>query len=60
MTRPAGRKPSRVAYWTVFTYGGGETICTKHKTLGAAIEASRECEKSGGVKHRILRVERVR
>ncbi len=52
---------SKVEYWTVFAYGCCEnTFCSKHRTLEAAKRAAKACEKRGGAKHRILRVEEVK
>ena len=56
-TRKVEVKPeSKVEFWTVFNYGGNDTVCSKHKSLRAAKRAAKACEKRGGAKHRFLKV----
>jgi len=47
-------------YWTLFYYGGSESICSKHRSLPAAQKAVKACEKRGGAKHRIVKVVEIR
>ena len=47
-------------YWTFFNFGGAPQICAKHRTAKAAEKAACRCESNGGVKHFILKVERVK
>jgi hypothetical protein len=44
-------------WWTLFYYGGTETICSKHASISAALAAAARCEKRGGADHRILMVD---
>jgi hypothetical protein len=52
----------KVEYWT--TYGGSdaayERICSKCRTLDAALSDASTCEKIGGTRHRIYKVEQVK
>ena len=48
-----------VEYWSLFMYGGNPTICDKSRTLRAAIKKSLACEKVGGGKHWIVKVDRI-
>lgn len=44
-------------YASMVRYGYNyDTVCSRHKTLTAAIDAARECEARGGAKHQIWEV----
>jgi hypothetical protein len=43
-------------FWTLFRYGGPEVICSKHRSIAAALRAAAACERRGGADHRILEV----
>jgi hypothetical protein len=47
---------TRVQFWTMFYYGPTETICSKHASIRAALDAAARCERRGGADHRILQV----
>lgn len=51
------RRP-RVAYWTTFGVREYLCLCSVHSTLAAARRAVRACEKAGGSKHTIYRVQK--
>lgn len=48
---------SRIQFWTLFLYGGNWTICSKHVSFSAANKAAERCEKRGGAKHVIVKVD---
>lgn len=49
-----------IEYWTMYSYGSPwSTICSKHRTMAAAVRAARRCESNGGAKHKILFVKDV-
>ena len=51
----------KTEYWTTFGGTGAyERICSRHRTPEAAVSAASKCEKSGGVYHRVYKVERVK
>jgi hypothetical protein len=37
-----------------------EVMCSKHKTLSAAIKAAKNCERIGGTKHQIWEVKEIK
>lgn len=45
--------PKGLTYYTVFKYGVADTICSKHRKFGAAVQAALKCERMGGAKHEI-------
>lgn len=47
-------------YWTLFKYGDGETICSKHRNFHEAVMAAEKCERRGGAPHRIVQVQEWR
>ena len=50
-------KKSKVAYWTVWSTG---SICSRCRTLKAALRSVKRCEKNGGGRHAIYKVQVVR
>lgn len=50
---------TKPVYWTMFRYGGNDTICTKHTSLREAHRSAKRCEKRGGAPHWIVRVDVV-
>jgi len=45
-------------YWTMFWFSGYQR-CSAHRTLAAALRAARKCERDGGTRHDIVKVERI-
>ncbi len=46
----------RSEFWTLFYYGSTEQICSKHKSVAAALKEAAACERSGENDHRIVEV----
>jgi hypothetical protein len=44
-------------YWTMWDRGGEFVRCSEHTSLAAAEKAAAACEKRGGARHFIVRVE---
>lgn len=43
-------------WWTMYFYGSTEMICSKHKSVSAALLAASKCEDGVGYDHRIVEV----
>jgi len=49
-------KVKRTEYWTIYDSCGGHTVCSMHKTAGAAWRTAARCEKDGSGAHEIVEV----